>query len=149
MADTVTAVADVHDYLTWAMAADMVDNSSEFDPAMEETAREALITSTAAALPPPLVSARDGSLVLEIAQTLDSTIGLQALAFLGVLLKKGPEIAGLPGRVRESWYSQNEKALRARQSYERLKRTSLIEVDPADGDDPPAKPPPRLRRKQP
>lgn len=69
----------------------------------------------------PRVSVSSGSLVLELVTAQPTLWGANALGLLALLIKQGPELAGLPHRMRERWYSDAAAAEKARQSLEVLK----------------------------
>jgi hypothetical protein len=71
----------------------------------------------------PRVTVRSGSLVIEVLTSEPTLWGANALGLLAVLLKKGPELAGLPHRIRERWYTDAAAAERAKQALEVLRRS--------------------------
>jgi hypothetical protein len=107
------------------LAADIADEATK---SMTEAELKIAVDRRAVQLGTPLVQVNEGSIILQLSQFLDSTVGAQVLVALGLLLKKGPEVASFPHRLREKWYSSAEDALRARNAYERLKREAAISV---------------------
>jgi hypothetical protein len=105
---------------------------SEFD--QEVTAfvsrsdRKQFVTERTARIGAPIVRVRQGSLLLELSEFVDSTTGVQILAGLAVLFKKGPEAAAWPHRVLEAWYSSGKRAKKARNAYRRIQKSSIVEV---------------------
>lgn len=77
----------------------------------------------------PIVHVRDDSTIVELAALLvNGTILVQVLASLALLFKKGPEIAAWPDHVKAAWYAACTESEQARQSYERTREGSIVEV---------------------
>jgi hypothetical protein len=72
----------------------------------------------------PRTTMSSGSLVLEVVTAEPTLWGANTLGLVALLLKQGPEIAGLPHRVRERWYRDAAAAEKAKRSLEAL-RSSL------------------------
>jgi hypothetical protein len=116
---------------------------------LTENELKAAVEGHAASTGTPLVQVSEGSMILQLSQYLDATVGVQVLLALGLLLK-GPDVAAFSHKLREKWYSSAEDALRARNAYERLKKESVIcvieptpshdEVPGADAEPVPAPP---------
>ena len=112
-----------YDLLRMQLAADIADEGTE---PLTESELKTAVDSRAAQIGTPVVRISEGSIILQL--SLGATVGVPVLATLGFLLQKGPEAAAIPNRIRAEWYSSREEALRARNSYERLKARSLTSV---------------------
>jgi hypothetical protein len=74
----------------------------------------------------PLVKLRGGSTRVELgAQT---TLPLQTLSALALVLESGPEVAAWPGYLKQAWYGEGTQAARARQAYEWIRGSVDIRI---------------------
>ncbi|MGH3871437.1 MAG: hypothetical protein ACRDSR_07985 [Pseudonocardiaceae bacterium] len=77
----------------------------------------------------PMVHIRDNSTIVELAAlVVNGTILVQVLAWLALLFKNGPEIAGWPDHIKASWYAACSESEQARLSYQRTRERSIVEV---------------------
>jgi patatin-related protein len=106
--------------LRMQLATDVVGEATE-DLTQSE---KATVDARCAQIGTPLVQVREGSIILQLSQS--TAYGVPVLATLGLILKKGPELAALPHKIQERWYSSAEEAEAARRSYEKLKQQSDI-----------------------
>jgi hypothetical protein len=127
LARTTGDLTEIYDFLLHAQL--NADITEEPTRPLTESELKAAVDGRAVQVGTPLVQASAGSMVLQLSQYVDATVGVQILAALGLLLKKGPDIAAFPNKLRKAWYSSAEDALSARNAYERLKRESVISVD--------------------
>jgi hypothetical protein len=105
-----------------------VDIEKKATKPLTESQLKVAVDGEAVQMRSPLVRMSEGSVVLQLSQFLDATIGVQVLAGLGLVLKKGADIVALPRKIQRKWFSESEEALRAKNAYERLKRESDINV---------------------
>lgn len=126
LAQTTSDLTQIYDFLLRIqLAADVADETTR---RLTENELKVAVDGRALQVGTPLVQACEGSMILQLSQYLDNTVGVQILIMFGLLLKKGPEIAALPNKVRKRWYASAEDALHARNAYERLKQESVISV---------------------
>jgi hypothetical protein len=95
-----------------------VSFSVEFD-------HEDLVSPDPDAMPSTVV--HSGSLAVTLITAEPTLWAANTLGLIAVLLKKGPDLAGLPHRVRERWYLDAAAAERAKEALEEL-RASLPET---------------------
>ena len=76
----------------------------------------------------PLVQVSGGSIILHLFQQPAVYEGASALTTLGLILRKGPEFAALPNKIKQRRYSSAKEALAARMAYEQLKQQSDVRV---------------------
>jgi hypothetical protein len=126
LAHTTGDLTEIYDFLLRVeLNAEVADEATG---PLTENELKAAVGARAAIVGTPLVQVSEGSMILQLSQSLDSVVGVQVLAALGLLLKKGPDIAAFPHKLRKSWYSSAEDALRAQNAYERLRRESDVSV---------------------
>lgn len=73
-------------------------------------------------------SVRAGSLVVELLTTVSDERVITALGLFGSLVTTAPWLAGLPHRIRQSWYQNASRAEEARLAYEDLRTYGRVEV---------------------
>jgi hypothetical protein len=122
------SIDDVHDVYGFLLQSYVAADLDDPGRPLADPDRAAAVAGMMAQQGTPIVRVREGSIVLELAQLLDQTLGVQALVAVGLLFRKGPEIAAWPNRVRQAWYSSREEAVRAQQAYERLSGRTLVDV---------------------
>jgi hypothetical protein len=138
LARTTRDLTEIYNFLLRAEIESEIDDDEAPRP-LSESARKAAVENLIVQEGTPLVRASEGSMLLQLSQFLEATSGVQALAALGLLLKKGPEIAAFPNKLRKAWFSSAEDALRARNAYERLKQETAVDVpEPGGGIQAPA-----------
>jgi hypothetical protein len=126
LARTTSDLTEIYNFLLRAQIETVIDE--EAPRPLTGADREAAVDGLVAQEGTPLVRASEGSMLLQLSQFLDATIGVQALAAFGLLLKKGPQIAAFPNKLREAWYSSAVEAIRARDAYERIKEETAVDV---------------------
>jgi hypothetical protein len=114
-----------NDLLRLQLAADAADEATK---PLTDDQLKTVVDDRAGELGTPLVQVSEGSMILQLSQYVDATVGVQVLVALGILLKKGPEVVAFPHKLKAKWYSSAADALRARNAYEQLKRESIITV---------------------
>jgi hypothetical protein len=122
------SIDDVHDLYAFLVKAFADEGLGEPTRPMTDGEHDRAVDGVVAQTGMPIIRFRQGSMILELSQVVDATVGVQALLALGFVLKKGPEVAAWPSRVKEAWYCSREDALLARQGFERLRTTSCAEV---------------------
>jgi hypothetical protein len=98
LAEMTDSLRVIYNFLAYEEAAERIQEEAPDRLMTDEEVQRAVegrVIETGA----PFVRMRSGSLILELSQFLDASIGVQALVGLSLLLKKGPEIAALPNRV--------------------------------------------------
>jgi hypothetical protein len=85
----------------------------------EQDAGDALLRPAPQEMPRTTMSS--GSLILEVVTAEPTLWGANTLGLVALLLKQGPEFAGLPHRIRERWYRDAAAAEKAKRSLEALK----------------------------
>ena len=144
LADTTGDLNEIYDaLLRLQLAADISDETTK---SLTDDELKMAVDGRIVQLGSPLVQAGEGSLILHLAQYVDATVSVQVLVALGLILKKGPEVAAFPHKLRERWYSSAADAIRAKEAYQRLREksdVSIIEPQPDQDDRPMTEPPPR------
>ena len=126
LTQTTSDLAEIYDFLLRAQLT--TDVADELTMPLSENELKVVVDGRAIQVGTPLVQASEGSVILQLSQYLDNTVGVQILVAFGLILKKGPDIAAFPNKLRKAWYSSAEDALRARDALERLKRKSVVSV---------------------
>lgn len=122
LAQTSQEIQEIHEFLVRSYV------EADIDEDMTKSARKRRVAKRVAKVRSPLVRVGKGSILLELSQLAEATIGIQVLAALTLVIKKGPEAASLPNRVLEAWYSSGIRAKKARKAYKRIKKSAKVQV---------------------
>jgi hypothetical protein len=99
------------------------------------TAAEAqkVVNGRATELGGPAVRLSDDPPVIELAaDVVTTTLPVQALASLALLLGTGPDVAGWPRHVKRAWFGPGRESRTARRAYDWIRRKAVVQVVVAD-----------------
>jgi hypothetical protein len=145
LADLTWSLDEIYDFLLRAEISEQVGR----ELTLRAADLAAVVEERAVGQSSPIVHVREGSMIIELAaQLVDSTVPVQVLASLALLVKKGPELAAWPAHVKKAWYEGQAEAEQAKAAYRRMQEGSLVEVV-EDGGDAPLETPPKKPTRRP
>lgn len=101
------------------------------DPARTADEIRRMVDGRVTELGRPVVAVHDDAGVLELALPTLMATPVQALTSLALLLTEGPEAAAWPPHVRQAWFGTGDEPASARQAYDWLRRSAVVEMTPA------------------
>ena len=106
LAELTGALAEICDFLLRAA----IVAELEADASVADADLNTVVDGRAAEIGSPLVRLREDSTMIELAQVVVSgTVPVQVLAWLALLFRRGPELAGWPGKLTAQWYGSGPK----------------------------------------
>ncbi len=127
LADLTSSLDEICDFLLRAEITAAVQE--ETPTALPSEQMQQIVDGRAIQIGSPIVHVRDDSTIVELAALfVNGTILVQVLVSLALLFKKGPEIASWPDHLKVAWYAACTESEQARQSYERTRKGSIVEV---------------------